>query len=420
MRAVSTAAALLAVFALAQGCRSDPDPLERLFDVSEGCLVNSDCAEPLVCAFQRCHVECITSRDCSGELRCVGVHEPERVCQLEVEASCRTSADCVPGFVCGQDGACRDHCRADAECVGDQLCIRGLCAEPSELDDHGDLPQILATASCRLSSDCQDGAHCMGGVCLPECRSQRDCAAGEGCEDGACKVVEVETPCACHQAIDCDASETCDGCACQPLPAPECVVSGDCEQGERCLSGVCGDECVEDRDCPASQVCKGGACAEPAPRTTVVADAVIDSALDIALMRGVSKVQNRLRITGMGLASTAGLEQLESVGSLEIVQLNVLVTTDAAASEKARSTVLAGLSGLRHIRGDLYIDSSNLLALPFGDGLIIDGNVTIVAGSLSCAAIYEFQQRVAVQLSFTTDRSGGCSGACDAGACEAL
>jgi hypothetical protein len=419
MRVVSTALALLALFALAQGCRSDPDPLERLFDASEGCLVNSDCAEPLVCAFQRCHVECITSRDCSGELRCVGVHEPERVCQLEVEASCRTSADCVPGFVCGHDGACRDQCRADAECVGDQLCIRGLCAEPSELDDYGDLPQILASASCRLSSDCQDGAHCVDGVCLPECRSQRDCAAGERCEDGACKLAEVAPTCACHQDVDCDATETCDGCACQPLPAPECVVNADCGQGRRCSSGVCGYECLEDRDCPASQICEGGACAEPDPTTTVVDDAVIDSALDIALMRGVSNVQNRLRITGVSLGSTRGLEQLESVGSLEILRLQVPVTADVAASEEARSTVLAGLSGLRHIRGDVYMEGSNLLALPFGDGLIIDGNVTIIGGSLSCAAIYEFQQRVTVKLSFTAKLSGGCSGACDTGACPA-
>ena len=418
MKTVSTAAALLAVFALTQACSNDPEPLVSLADVNQDCLVNSDCADPWVCAFQRCHVECTTSRDCSGELRCVGVNEPERVCQLEVEANCRTSADCVPGFVCGQDGACRDECSADTECVGEQLCVRGLCAEPRELDDHGDLPQVLATASCRLSSDCQDGARCVEGTCLPECRSERDCAAGESCEGGACKLVEVEAPCACHEDVDCGATETCDGCACQPIPAPECVVTTDCGPGLRCLGGVCDDECREDRDCAASQVCDDGACVEPAPTTTVVADAVIDNALDVALMRGVTKVQNKLRITGTSLGSTAGLEQLESVGSLEILRLFVPVTADVAASEEARSTVLAGLSGLRHIYGDVYLEGGNLLALPFGDGLIIDGNVNIFAGTLSCAAIYEFQQRVTVKLGFMSNLSGGCSGACDAGACD--
>ena len=100
---------LLATAAFA-GCSSEEKKPTSLAEQSGGCLVNSDCAAPLVCAFQRCHVECVTTRDCDGTLRCVGAHEESRVCQLEQEATCKTSADCVKGFVCGSDGACRDCC----------------------------------------------------------------------------------------------------------------------------------------------------------------------------------------------------------------------------------------------------------------------------------------------------------------------
>ncbi len=130
---------LLASFA---GCSSEPAPETRLAELSRSCLVNSDCAEPLVCAFQRCHVECITTRDCDGNLRCVGAHERAQVCQLELEASCKTSADCAPGFVCSGDGACRDVCVSDRQCVGEQLCIQGVCA-----DRAGRIRQVAATAS---------------------------------------------------------------------------------------------------------------------------------------------------------------------------------------------------------------------------------------------------------------------------------
>src|SRR5882724_2908053 len=122
------------------GCTSKSNSSSALSsDESDGCFVNSDCSSPLVCAFQRCHAECITTRDCHGTERCVGAQEAFHVCQLEAEAHCNTSPDCVAGFECGPDGACRDQCASAADCLSGQVCVAGVCAETSELDANAAL-----------------------------------------------------------------------------------------------------------------------------------------------------------------------------------------------------------------------------------------------------------------------------------------
>lgn len=397
----------LAHAGLAAGCSPDRAAEARLAELSQECLVNSDCAAPLMCVFERCHVECVTTKDCDGTQRCVGALEPERVCQLEQESTCKTSADCAGGFVCSQDGACRDVCASDAECVGEQSCTKGVCAELAELDDNGELPRVLAQQDCRLGSDCDAGSICLQGVCSPQCRSDRDCAAGETCADGTCQAPEPEVQCSCREDVDCAAGETCDGCACQPGPAPECLVAADCEPGRRCLAGACSCGCVDARDCPESRVCDGCVCI-PEPPVSVVNDAIIRSAADLDLMRGVREVKGTLML--VTVTTTAGLETLESVGDLNVSFVNV---------EAVGQSPLAGLEGLTLIRGNLSFVDVNLPELELNPALSVEGDVSF-SGGTSCQMIAALEVMLIANGfdgCFASYCPGDCSGSCVAGAC---
>src|SRR5882672_4701431 len=97
---------LLSLLSLAGACSSDTAP-KRL---AEGCLINSDCSSPLVCAFRKCHTACVTSHDCQPGERCVASDRPFHVCQLELEKNCTRNSDCPPTEVCGVDLECRNQC----------------------------------------------------------------------------------------------------------------------------------------------------------------------------------------------------------------------------------------------------------------------------------------------------------------------
>lgn len=391
----------------AAGCSPDRSAEASLGELSQECLVNSDCAEPLLCVFERCHVECVTTKDCDGTLRCVGAHEPERVCQLEQDATCQTSADCTTGLVCSQDSACRDVCARDADCVGAQRCTKGVCAEPAELDDDGELPRVLAQQDCRLASDCDAGSICLHGVCSPQCRSDRDCAAGETCADGTCQAPEPQVQCACREDVDCAADETCDGCACQPGPVPECVVAADCEPGMRCVAGVCSCGCVDDRDCPESRVCDGCVCI-PEPPVSVLNDAIIRSAADVDLMRGIREVTGTLML--IAVTTTAGLETLESVGDLNV---------SFVQGEPVGPSPLAGLASLTSITGSLSFVQVNLPTLELNPALSVEGDVSF-SGGTSCQTIAALEATLIANGfdgCFASYCPGDCAGSCVAGEC---
>ena len=127
---------------VSSGC-SDSQP-SKAAALAAGCSINTDCDAPLVCAFQRCHSACTTSRDCSPGQRCMASDRPFHVCQLAQEQTCTYNSQCPDGQVCGSDGQCRDQCASDRDCVSGQVCKKGNCAEPVELDDAGNLPMTGA------------------------------------------------------------------------------------------------------------------------------------------------------------------------------------------------------------------------------------------------------------------------------------
>ena len=119
------------------GCGKDDPPRHAL---AEGCTQNSDCAPGLVCTFERCHVECETSRDCPAGARCVAASDGATVCQLAAEESCAYNSECPEPLVCAGDSECRNECLEDRDCVRGQTCTTSqICAEPEEVDEEGNL-----------------------------------------------------------------------------------------------------------------------------------------------------------------------------------------------------------------------------------------------------------------------------------------
>jgi hypothetical protein len=241
---VLTAACLL-------GCPGSKEKIAQAA-LAEGCYINSDCGEPLVCAFRRCHNACNTERDCpagpKGEpLSCVASDRPFKVCLLPQESVCVYNTDCPPALVCAVDLRCHTECVTERDCVSGQLCASGTCANPVQVSDAGTLTAatdagIPGSARCAYTSDCAQPLVCKTGACLPECRSIRDCRAGEDCDNGSCVLSGVTTD---------GGSGSGNGC----------LLNSDCPGAEICgLDNRCRYQCVEARDCSSGDCCYQRTC----------------------------------------------------------------------------------------------------------------------------------------------------------------
>ena len=151
---------LLAIFA----CSHD-DAVARA-TLAEGCSINSDCEAPLACAFSECHDVCTASRDCpNGEL-CVASDKPFHVCQLPSEENCTTSGQCAGTQICGIDQHCRDACAADLDCLPNQYCAGGTCADvgsppiPVVLEAGAGDAAIPTGQPCQYNHDCTQPLVC--------------------------------------------------------------------------------------------------------------------------------------------------------------------------------------------------------------------------------------------------------------------
>src|SRR5262245_48126274 len=140
-------------------CSDDAADLKKA-PLAEGCLINTDCKSPLVCAFRRCHSQCTDDRDCTGVELCIPSDRPYNVCLLEDERECKYNTECPPGLVCAPDYTCRPECKSAKDCVAGQVCTEGTCAKPAELVD-GSLPKpadagtdVSVGQSCIYTSNC--------------------------------------------------------------------------------------------------------------------------------------------------------------------------------------------------------------------------------------------------------------------------
>jgi hypothetical protein len=121
------------------GCSDSSDEEKTANVLSEDCALPSDCKEPLICAFSRCHAQCKADRDCPNGQRCVTSEDAEDsgsnpgVCQLPLEKECESNRDCQSGQMCSVDNECRDECSEDDDCLGGKVCTPdGECVEEDE------------------------------------------------------------------------------------------------------------------------------------------------------------------------------------------------------------------------------------------------------------------------------------------------
>lgn len=250
------AAVLAAGGLFVPACSSDEADAVRRGKLAEGCLINSDCEDPLVCAFRRCHRQCNSSKDCEPGQRCVISDRPAYVCQLDDEKECLYHSQCPSPQFCAIDGECRNQCLDERDCIPGQLCVSSACADPEELDKEGRLPRKLGDAAvggqpCSYTSECVvlDPAFvCHLGYCRYECLGTPDCPAGATCVEHECK----------GGTSGGDAGT--DASAEASLP---CKYNSDCSSlgpGWVCLANACIPQCKGDVDCVPGQKCQSNQC----------------------------------------------------------------------------------------------------------------------------------------------------------------
>lgn len=271
----------LAVIAVA-GCTPALEQPKSL--LTEGCLLNSDCVEPLVCVYRRCHQPCTSARDCPTGSDCQVAEAPYAVC---TQGDC-TGKACPTGQSCGSDNQCHAQCVADGQCLAEQQCVAGMCVNRAEVDAG------FRITTCRYDSECAPSPDVFivcrpDNTCGPQCRDARDCAAGLSCSAGRCVATPGDGGRSCAYNSDCLGNDVCRQGACLPecLTARDCGASQQCEAGRcattvvdggagfvctynsqctaplACVGGACGPACNDSRDCATGQVCQGGACVRP-------------------------------------------------------------------------------------------------------------------------------------------------------------
>ena len=108
-------------------------------EAGTACALSSDCADPLVCRFERCRVECRESRDCDGDELCFPLPGGVGVCRLPDEGECASDADCATDLRC-REGRCTTGCERHEECGAGALCQMGGCVAIPPGQDAGTPP----------------------------------------------------------------------------------------------------------------------------------------------------------------------------------------------------------------------------------------------------------------------------------------
>ena len=168
----------LVVF-LAAGCGSS-----KKISAGTPCVLNSDCNNPLSCTYGKCHEGCRSSMDCQSGQTCTKV-SGLGVCLLADEATCTlANPTCKTSLVCAPDLRCRSACAsAITDCMGSQACVSGVCADPTDLDANGQLPQKRAAIDGGAGIDGASGGGSGGsdaGVDVPVTSPDDAAVGGDG------------------------------------------------------------------------------------------------------------------------------------------------------------------------------------------------------------------------------------------------
>jgi calcineurin-like phosphoesterase family protein len=295
--AFARAAAVLAVAALAAGCKAA---------VPYGLSIDAPALPCDACGDGRGADTggCAACTDDGAVASCGdGTCDPGESC-----ASCPDDCSCAPAMVCAA-GACTtcgnavcdpgegcDTCVADCACAPGMVCAAGACTTCGNLlCDPGEDCDSCADCACAPGEICGAGVctTCGNGLCdmdenCASCASDCPCAPGQicvlglcnPCGNGTCEEGEgcatCPADCACGAGFACT-QDLCIGCGDYSCSASEdcatCPVDCGCPAGSVCSAGTCqgcGDgicqpgedcgSCALDCACPNPQVCSGGTC----------------------------------------------------------------------------------------------------------------------------------------------------------------
>jgi len=183
-------------------------------------------------------IECISSKDCPGDLVC-----SEELGRCVV---CEGDEDCQDGFVCMGDHDCHEvfPCSSDKDCKEHEMVcdkVRGVCAE------------------CLVALDCADEEFCLQNMCVQDvcvasdqrCQGKQTqtcledgsgwadgalCADAQYCEAGSCKdqvCVPGEVFCIAAQLMECDSLGS------QAVKVQDCGAAGQVCVDGKCVTPVC-------------------------------------------------------------------------------------------------------------------------------------------------------------------------------------
>ncbi|MBJ75143.1 MAG: hypothetical protein CMN31_28075 [Sandaracinus sp.] len=195
----------------------------------------------------RCPSSCTTDAECDDNAHCdAGFCFPD----LPGGEACDEASDCISGY-CGNGFCCDsgDCCRTATDCPGSY-------GSPAECDDARACAGTRDAAvcidnQCRTEFDVADDSACTSSIVADECGFY----PAVRCTGG---VDQTSPMCAtsCSGDAECDDAAHCDGGVCvADLPDGEA-----CDEASDCISSYCGngfccdsgDCCSRDSDCPAS------------------------------------------------------------------------------------------------------------------------------------------------------------------------
>jgi hypothetical protein len=270
------------VVVAALGAASCSNSASSQVGLAASCALNSDCDQPLICVFSRCHTACHNSGDCPTGERCVssaaGGGPSDNVCQLPSEIMCSATSSCQSGQVCGSDQQCRAQCTSTASCALGDFCLTSsaasACYSPSDSQDD---PALVAAGVIS-----PDGAVLSdGGIAVIPANDAASSSGSSGGGSGSSSGGDATVTSSGDAGVDgpvfvCNAIPLPDG-ACDYCPAGACNNRGTCVSGAGSYSCTCfsgyghnasGDPttCVVTDSCVANSVCTPAyPCVDTAP-----------------------------------------------------------------------------------------------------------------------------------------------------------
>ena len=248
---------------------------------ADGCGGHGDCDVAAWCDGAVCQPDLPDGGSCGEDAQCVSGHCQNGFCCGGGDC-CAAAANC-PAALYAEPAACLDA----SQCAGerrDPVCLTHTCqlgptvpydsaCAGQEASNCGYFPSVQCSAAvdqeappcpnaCGGDAQCDPGAHCDGGVCVPdvgtgsECDEPSDCADGLHCADGVCCTTSCGGTC---QRCDLPTSPgTCTPVAAGDDPDSECG-------GVSCVGyywGFDANACYRRADVPAAEAaCNGfGSC----------------------------------------------------------------------------------------------------------------------------------------------------------------